>query len=65
MDEGFRGRGIGRALVAEAEKWAREKGLETLRLRANAVRTEAHKFYLGLGFKNTKQQLVFVKSLAR
>jgi GNAT superfamily N-acetyltransferase len=63
VDERYRGKGIGRLLLDEAGKWAVSKGLGTIRLRANVVRTEAHRFYLNLGFRKTKEQFVFVKDL--
>ena len=64
VDERVRGRGIGRALVARAEAWARERGLRELCLRSNVIRTEAHGFYQGLGFTIQKSQFKFRKEIA-
>jgi GNAT superfamily N-acetyltransferase len=61
--EGRRGSGIGAALVAEAERWARSRGLGRLRVRSNVVRDRAHHFYEREGFARTKSQFVFVKTL--
>lgn len=63
VEEGARGRGIGRALVARAESWARERGLRELCLRSNVIRTEAHGFYQGLGFTIQKSQFKFRKEI--
>lgn len=60
VDENFRGKGIGKLLIGKAKQWADEKALDTLRLRCNTKRTDAHLFYAHLGFKEIKQQKVFV-----
>jgi GNAT superfamily N-acetyltransferase len=56
-----RGAGIGHALVAEAERWARTRGCARLRVRSNVVRTRAHRFYDTLGYERVKTQQVFDK----
>jgi ribosomal protein S18 acetylase RimI-like enzyme len=43
-------RGIGRALVAAAEGWARDHGLRHLTLHTGAFNTGARAFYADLGF---------------
>lgn len=60
----FRRLGIGRALVAEAEQWARKQGAEAVVVRSNASRTESHAFYPALGYSCTKTQRVYRKALA-
>jgi GNAT superfamily N-acetyltransferase len=60
-DAGHRGKGIGSALVAEAERWAQSKGHGALGVRCNVVRTAAHGFYEGLGFECVKTQKNFLK----
>jgi len=64
VDEAHRGKGIGHALMAEAERWTVEKGLSSLRLKTNIIRTEAHHFYESMGFERTKTQYTYVKKLA-
>jgi GNAT superfamily N-acetyltransferase len=64
-DENHRGKGIGRLLVEKAKEWAKEKGNDTLRLRCNVKRTEAHEFYRHLGFRETKQQTAFILDLTQ
>lgn len=63
VDTAARRSGVGRALVAVAERWARERGLDTLFLRSNVVRPEAHAFYPDLGFARTKTQHVYGKRI--
>ena len=65
VDEGMRGRGIGSALVAEAESWAREHGCNVLRVRSNVLRDRAHGFYRGAGFAEIKTQRVFEKRVGQ
>ena len=64
VDAGLRGRGIGAALLAEAKRWAAELGVATVRLRANVIRAEAHRFYERQGFARVKQQIVFETAAA-
>jgi ribosomal protein S18 acetylase RimI-like enzyme len=61
--DGKRGLGIGRTLVREAEKWASEQGLQTLVVRSQIKREEAHRFYLGLAYERVKTSAVFRKIL--
>jgi GNAT superfamily N-acetyltransferase len=63
VDEALRGRGIGRELLAEAERWARDRGCGKLRVRSNLVRERAHGFYRSSGFAEVKTQRVFEKPL--
>jgi len=55
--------GVGRALVAAAERWSRALGMDELFLRSNIVRPEAHPFYESLGYVRTKTQHVYLKRL--
>jgi GNAT superfamily N-acetyltransferase len=54
VDGRRRRQGAGRALVGEAERWARARGFRKIRVRSNIVRTEAHRFYPALGFALNK-----------
>jgi len=63
VDSRFRGRGIGRALMAAAEAWTLERGFKQLMLRSNTLRTEAHQFYKDLGYTIVKSQHKFQKLL--
>jgi GNAT superfamily N-acetyltransferase len=57
-----RGRGIGRALVASAERWAGEHGANRLVVTTALHRAEAPPFYERLGFEHTGRR--YVKQLA-
>jgi N-acetylglutamate synthase-like GNAT family acetyltransferase len=63
VDEQARAQGIGSMLVEKAEQWAHQKGLARIRVRSNVVREQAHTFYRGLGFKESKTQAVFDKAV--
>jgi GNAT superfamily N-acetyltransferase len=63
VDERLRGRGIGAALMASAEAWARERGYGAVSLRTNVIRTEAHEFYKRLGYQVIKSQFKLRKKL--
>ena len=45
-----RGRGVGRALMEEAIARCEAKGCGLVQLTTDAARTDAHRFYEGLGF---------------
>ena len=59
----FRRRGVGRALVSEAERWARGLQAEAIVVRSNVKRRESHTFYPALGYARTKSQAVYRKVL--
>ena len=54
--------GIGRRLIAEVERWARNIGAEAISVRSNSKRTEAHIFYPALGYTKIKTQAVYEKT---
>lgn len=57
----LRSRGIGAALMADAEARARADGCQLIQLTTNATRTDAHRFYARLGF--TPSHISFKKPL--
>lgn len=63
VDRTSRHQGIGRQLVAQAEKWALRQGCSIVRLSSNTRRLEAHAFYERVGYTNLKTQYSFAKSL--
>jgi GNAT superfamily N-acetyltransferase len=63
VDEGHRRRGIGRALMAWAEQWARAQGCKALHLRSNVLRREAHLFYDGIGYRKLTTQRTYQKAV--
>jgi GNAT superfamily N-acetyltransferase len=50
VSAGHRGRGLGRAMVGWAVEEARRRGCALVQLTSNRSRTDAHRFYAGLGF---------------
>ncbi len=63
VDRESRGEGIGKRLIERGEKWARERGLELMRLTSNIKREEAHEFYRKLGYESSKTSHVFSKRI--
>jgi GNAT superfamily N-acetyltransferase len=55
--------GVGRMLVAEAERWARTLGMATINVRSNITRDTSHPFYRHLGYVHRKTQHAYVKTL--
>lgn len=63
VDEARRGQGLGRALMAAAEDWARSQGCAGAQLRSRVEREAAHRFYEGLGYARLKTSYTFKRSL--
>jgi GNAT superfamily N-acetyltransferase len=53
VDEGVRGRGVGRAIVQEVERWGRERGCHRMVVTTALRRTDAHAFYHSIGYTHT------------
>ena len=63
VTESARSKGIGEKLVRAAEEWARERGMNRLRVRTNINRTRTHAFYERCGFALAKTSRVYEKQL--
>ncbi len=63
VDEKNRGSGIGRVLLAAAEKWAKSKGYPAMVVRSNIARQGAHDFYPNVGYTYMKTSLVYTKQI--
>ena len=61
VDERYRRRGIGRMLLAAAERWAADIGAAGIRLVSGSERAQAHTFYEICGYSCGKTQLHFTK----
>jgi ribosomal protein S18 acetylase RimI-like enzyme len=48
--DGWRGLGIGTALISEAERWARERGLDEVRMEVAIENAAARRLYERLGY---------------
>lgn len=59
----YRNKKVGTRLVNEIENWAKEKGINKVRVNSGFSRKEAHEFYRSLGYNNEKEQIRFLKSL--
>jgi GNAT superfamily N-acetyltransferase len=55
--------GVGRALLAWAESWARARGCQEAYLTTNVQRADAHAFYDALGWERRKTSHVYVRSV--
>ncbi|HTR87049.1 MAG TPA: GNAT family N-acetyltransferase [Reyranella sp.] len=58
VDPAFQGRGIGRALLAHAEKLAAELGVRTLRLLTNQKFAANIDLYLRLGYRVDREEVL-------
>ena len=61
IDESCRGMGVGRILLAEAERIAAASGCSQIELSSSERREQAHKFYQNNGYKEVRKR--FLKSL--
>jgi len=52
------GQGIGHALIAEAERWAREGGAVEMVVHSGEHRGDAHAFYERHGYRNTGRRFI-------
>ena len=63
VGDGHRSAGIGEALLAAGEAWAREHGASTMVVRSRSTRERAHRFYERHGYHTVKTSHVFEKPL--
>ncbi len=61
--EAFRHRGIARALVAECEQWAREKGCTEFASDCELTNAASLRFHLSVGFQEENRIICFRKKL--
>ena len=61
--EDLRGQGIGAKLVAAAERLLRDKGCQLVEVTSNLRRTDAHRFWEGIGYERTSAR--FAKDVRR
>jgi GNAT superfamily N-acetyltransferase len=62
VDEKWRGSGVGKLLMMEAERWCRDRGARRVTLVSGHHRPQSHKFYKTLGYEATG--LRFIKHLS-
>ncbi|MFL5741367.1 MAG: GNAT family N-acetyltransferase [Flavisolibacter sp.] len=63
VDKDFRGKGIGKKLVDSISQWCEQENVNSLRVRCNTKRIEAHAFYLKTEFRETKEQKIFERKI--
>lgn len=63
VSRGNRRHGVGRALITCAENWAKEQGINIVRLNSGSSRKEAHEFYRAMGYDDEKMQIRFLKKI--
>jgi GNAT superfamily N-acetyltransferase len=61
VNDGVRGKGIGRHLCRAAESWSWDRGVSIVRVTSRSTRTDAHRFYLNDGYESVKVSQVFEK----
>lgn len=59
VDSNHRNKGIGRSLIQEGIRWAKQENIHKIRVRSNIVRDESHGFYKAIGFREVKTQKVY------
>ena len=57
----FRKNGIGKMLLEQVERWAKDTGAYGVRLVSGATRIGAHAFYISCGYEENKEQRNFKK----
>jgi GNAT superfamily N-acetyltransferase len=63
IGEGHRSGGIGAALLAAAERWARARGCRQLVVATRITRERAHRFYAREGYEVSKTSYFLTKAL--
>ena len=63
VDEDLRGQGIGRALIAAAEEWAREQGYREFASDALLENVESQKAHEAIGFEEVERAVRYRKAL--
>ncbi|NOK58505.1 MAG: GNAT family N-acetyltransferase [Chloroflexi bacterium AL-W] len=65
IEAAHRGAGLGRQLIAHAEKWAFDKGCVELASDALIDNTDSHHFHSRVGFREVERIVTFIKPLQR
>lgn len=63
VDQTRRGGGVGKLMMAAAERWAAERGFDSVALGSHVVRSDAHAFYKALGYECVATSHLFRKAL--
>jgi GNAT superfamily N-acetyltransferase len=63
VEANHRHQGVGKLLLSWAEQWVHQQGCQTLIVRSNLMRQQAHRFYQRMGYTEIKRSIVFHKSV--
>ncbi|MDO5117672.1 MAG: GNAT family N-acetyltransferase [Eggerthellaceae bacterium] len=63
VSEGYRKRGYAAELLAECEKWAKEKGCTEFASDCELENVDSQRFHLAMGFKEANRIICFTKEL--
>ncbi len=61
VSQDCRGLGVGKQLVQISEEWLCTQ-VNKIKIRANVIRNDAHNFYKHLGYREMKEQKIFIKT---
>lgn len=65
ISKAYRSQGVGQKLLAHAEQWIANRGMNRVIVRSQIAREAAHRFYLREGYSRTKTSAVFSRDLKR
>ena len=57
------GKGIGKRMMAAAERWAAARGFTSVSLASHVSRSDAHAFYEGLGYQRGATSHLFRRTI--
>ena len=63
VSRNYQGKGIGKLLLQQIEKWANSKNVDIVRVTSNLARKDSHPFYISAGYELQKQSAVYAKPL--
>jgi len=63
VDQNCRGKGVGKAMMNRAERWAADRKFSTVALTSSVSRSGAHSFYNEIGYKVAATSHLFRKNL--
>ena len=64
VSKSSQGKGIGKSLLQQVEKWAKSRNVGIVRVTSNLARKGSHPFYISAGYQLQKQSAVYAKPLA-
>jgi len=65
VHDAYRGIGIGKALLSQAEQWALQRNIFQMILSSQVHRIDAHRLYAKVGYHHYKHSYYFLKKLTQ